>query len=384
MIWTLLAALAAEPARISVVAVGDIMMHSAVKRAARDAGGPNAGFDALWTDVAPVLTAADLAFGNLETPTGPTVHVPIRGEVFWAPPELAPSLATAGWDVLALANNHGYDQGIAGVQATYDAVAAAGMHPVGGGPTRAVAHAPVLVERDGVKLAFLARSDLMNLDPRPPADQPTVATAGPRCAADCGPDRDAIPYTVDVDEIAGQVRAARDAGADLVILSMHWGIEYQTTPLPYQAPLAERLTDAGVDVILGHHPHVLQPVVTRTTADGRTALIAYSLGNFVSDMAARWDPATSSVARGNMRDGVILSFDVVKDAAGTRLDAVRAIPTWTVNDALTRGDGPTVIRPVVIARALRDADAATARLLDLRRQNIIRVVGPEWFDASAP
>ncbi len=366
-----------EPARVSIVAVGDIMMHAAVKRAARESS-----FDALWADVAPTLSAADLAFGNLETPTGPTVHTPIRGEVFHAPADLAPSLDRAGWDVLALANNHGYDQGIAGVRDTYAAVTAAGMRAVGGGLTREIAHGFVLVEQEGVKIAFLARSDLMNLDPAPPADQPSIAVAGPRCVTDCGPDRDAISYTVDVDEVAGQVRAAREAGADLVILSIHWGIEYQTTPLPYQAPLAERLTDAGVDVILGHHPHVLQPVTTRTTADGRTALIAYSLGNFISDMASRWDPATSSVGRGNMRDGVILSFDVVKDASGTRVDAIRAIPTWTLNNALTRGDGPTVIRPVVIPEALRTADPATAKILEMRRQNIERVVGAQWFPPS--
>ena len=360
---------------MSVAAVGDIMMHAAVKRTAREAGGPNDGFDSLWTEVAPVLTAFDLAFGNLETPVAPDVAIPVQGEVFDAPAAVPPSLAAAGWDVLSFANNHGYDQGVQGVRSTVDAIAATGMYAVGAGGTREQAYGPVIVERNGIRFAFLARADLMNLDPEPVATAPTIAIAGPRCKVDCGPDRDAISYRVDVDEIAGQVRIARESGADLVILSMHWGIEYQTTPLPYQVPLAERLTDAGVDVILGHHPHVLQPVITRRTADGRTALIAYSLGNFVSDMASKWDPATGSVGRANMRDGVILTFNVVKDASGTRFESVRALPTWTENNALTRGDGPTRIRPVLIDQARIGADPATIRLLDARRANIDAVIG---------
>jgi poly-gamma-glutamate synthesis protein (capsule biosynthesis protein) len=358
LLWMPIPALAQDPtAHVSIAAVGDLMCHAALRRAARESTAADGGYAGLWTAVAADIAAADIAFGNLETPVAPEVPLPLSGEMFDCPAAYPDSLAAAGWDVVSLANNHGYDQGIEGVAATLRHVEAAGLRGVGAGATDEAARRPVLVAHDGVTIAFLARTDLLNLDPEGPATGPRVATVGPRCAADCGPWRDALVYSPDLATLLADVRAAR-AQADLVVLSLHWGVEFAIAPLASQERLAEALTDAGVDVLLGSHPHVLQPVVRRRTVDGRDAVIAWSLGNFVSGMAADWRPGTGSSSQGNSRDGAILHLEVEKDAAGTRVTSVRAVPTWTINEPTATVSGAPRIRVV-------PADARRERVLSM-------------------
>ena len=228
-------------------------------------------------------------------------------------------LAEVGFDVLSMANNHSWDQGVDGMLETHRRVREAGMRPVGAGPTCEAARAPVVVEVKGVKVAFVAIADLNNLDEHDGEDDPCVFVAGPVCEGDCGPDRDAIHYSLDTERILSAVRAA-EAAADVTVVSFHWGIEYTTTPLPEYPELARQLVEAGADVVLGHHPHVLQPV---ERIDG--AVVAYSLGNFVSGMGASYDPAKHPSRKGRTRDTVVLQLELdVGDEVTVR--SVRATP----------------------------------------------------------
>jgi len=144
---------------------------------------------------------------------------------------------------------------------------------------------------------------------------------------DCGPDRDAIHFRPDLTRLTAAIEAAAE-GSDFVILSFHWGDEYRTTPLPEYPVLAPKLIAAGADVILGHHPHVLQPL--ERIDDG---WVIYSLGNFVSNMGANYDPESSSVRRGNTRDGALLSLTLVLDPDGSRhIEDVAVTPLWTLNN----------------------------------------------------
>lgn len=350
-------------ASVTLVAVGDVLPHRRVKASAAQHG---------WLDVfgeaVPVLRSADLAFANLETPIAPDHHQPLHGEVFDAPAALAPALAEAGIDVVSMANNHAFDQGQLGLVETWRRVGEAGVKTVGAGPDCAVATAPAVFEVGGVRVAFVAAADLSNIDGNTGPDAACLAVSGARCEQDCGQDRDAVPYQRDLARLGAIVAAAR-AQADFVVLSFHWGVEYDVVPLPEYPPLAEALTDAGVDVILGHHPHVLQPVVTRTTADGRTAVIAYSLGNFVSNMAEGYDPATSPVDTGRTRDGLALSVELRLRSDGVReVGTVRSIPLWTDN----RADRITVRLVEVMART---EDPVLGGLARVRLAEIGRVVG---------
>lgn len=356
-----------EEARATVVAVGDIMMHGMVKKTAADhADATNhEGYDVLWQAVAPHLAAADIAFGNLETPIAPDHHRGVRQMVFNADPVVLDSLLHAGVDVVSFANNHVYDQGRDGLQETVERLAAHELAFIGAGLTCAEAQAPVLLDANGISVAFIGSTDLYN-------DALNAAEDAP-CAA-----------TFDPEWVLASAAAAREQGAEIVIVSVHWGVEYATGPLAEHIEAAHTLIDGGVDVVLGHHPHVLQPLEVRQAPDGRMGLIAYSLGNFVSNQSAWWVPGMHSAAAGNPRDGLLLSFDLVRKDYGrgpggttlqrTELANVRTVPLWTRNNTHhRRGDDkvwiavePTAERWASLCTAEPEADEQA--LVALRRE----------------
>ena len=311
-----------QPAEVTVVAVGDVLPHRAVK-----ATGAKAGWDLVFRDVAPAISKADIAFANLESPVAPVAHTGTRGEIFNAPTAMLDGLKAAGFDVLSVANNHAFDQGTAGLLETLGHVTSRGMQAVGAGATCGEATSPAMLEVHGLTIAFVATADLTNIDLNNDPDEACVFWAGAECAGDdCGPDRDAIHFRPDLTRLVPVIEDAAQR-SDFVIVSFHWGDEYRTQPLPEYPGLASELVAAGADVILGHHPHVLQPI-TRV-GDG---LVAYSLGNFVSNMAANYDPSTSSVRRGNTRDGALLAFTLTKYPDGSRaIRDVGVTPLWTLN-----------------------------------------------------
>lgn len=345
----------AEPApvEITLCAVGDVLPHRKVKATA-----VAHGWDWVFAEAAPMLRSADLAFANLESPVAPGVNEPVHDEVFDAPTEMLTGLAAAGIDVVSMANNHAFDQRPEGIVETWNRVREAGMHSVGAGPDEVAARSPWIAEVDGVRIAFLAFADLSNIDGNTTRDAPTVFFAGARhCDGRCdGIDRDAVHYALDEDRILGAVRTA-EAMADVVVVSFHWGDEFRELPLPEYPALAHRLVDEGVDVILGHHPHVLQPVERIERPDGTHAVVAYSLGNFVSNMQ-----------NARTRDGVVLQL-VIRRTPDGRVDVGPPTTTalWTENtvDAVR-------VRTLASVRAEAEAKHDTAALeLAERRQEAI-------------
>lgn len=270
------------PPRLSLLAVGDILMHQDVKAAAERSSN---GFPALWADLVPLFREADLAFGNLETPIAPATGRPGVPFQFNAPATLPPALRASGFTVLSTANNHAFDQGHRGIRETLDRLRAEQLVAVGSGEDRPRAETVHILERQGVKVAFLAFTDLLNVDLNRKATEPWVRPLDlePACAA---------------------VREAR-LRADLVVVSVHWGNEYQRQPTRRQRDLARRLAEAGCDLILGHHPHVLQPAELLET-EGRKTLVAYSLGNFISNQDRMYRADLFPVAGGDSRDGAAL------------------------------------------------------------------------------
>ncbi|MDG1482822.1 MAG: CapA family protein [Myxococcota bacterium] len=365
-----------EEGRLRVVAGGDVLVHRRLKETARHRAATDGsdGFDWIFAPIAPLLTAADVAFINLEVPVAPDSSRGVRGEVFNAPAGVIDALKAAGVDAVSFANNHTFDQGPAGLMETLTRLDDAGIVAAGSGPTCAAAQAAQRIEHDGVVLALLAVTDLMNLNDNTEPDAPCTFTAGPVCEGDCGPDRDAIHYRIDEEKILGAIAASAE-WSDAVIVSFHWGTEYTTTPLPLYTELAPRLVEAGADLVLGHHPHVLQPIARHTAADGREGLILYSLGNLVSDMASSYSLATSSVRRGNTRDGLLVGVTVVKtravDGALTvRLEDITVTPLWTENNRLE--GGPAAVRVVPLA-AVEDEPLRASRLAQ-----VAGVLGEEW------
>lgn len=241
-----------EPRPIRLTLVGDIMLGGSADEFMR-----RHGHDYAFGGVIDELSRGDILFGNLEGPlTDGGEPFPDKQYLFRTPPaKVAPALARAGFDVVSLANNHTLDYGATGLYDTLDALYDTGIRAVGAGPDLARARRPVIVERNGHRVGFLAYSNTF----------PEEFWAEP--------DRAGTAFG-HLHHVRADVTALRDQ-VDTIVVSFHWGREAITDLRPYQPLLARAAIDAGADVVAGHHPHVLQGV--ERYGDG---IILYSLGNF--------------------------------------------------------------------------------------------------------
>jgi len=259
------AAAPAHARRSTIAAVGDVMfgrykLNDEGERSYRPVvSGEAFGY------VAPMLSSADIAFANVETPvmTEPDSFRVHPRLTFRADPARAKELARAGFDVVSLANNHVHNLGGGGAPQSRMHLQAAGVASAGAGIDPIEAFRPAIQRAGGLQIAFLAFTVWHNA--RPP-----VAPDG------------AVAHLTEADlllKVPGAVRAARaQLGVDFVVVSVHWGIEFEAHPTAKQVTAAHALVDAGADLILGHHPHVVQDFELY-----HGAVIAYSLGNFVFD-----------------------------------------------------------------------------------------------------
>ncbi|WP_232014320.1 CapA family protein [Cellulomonas fimi] len=266
---------------LTIVAAGDVLPHLPVLSSARTATG---GYD-LAPLLAPLdgwVRPADLALCHVEVPVAPAGTEPSGYPLFGTVASLAQGLRDGGWDGCSTASNHAVDRGFAGVAATLDALDAAGLGHVGTARTPAEQAQPQLyrLERGGrsVTVAHLAA---------------TYGTNGMPVDAD-------KPWSVDridVPALVAAATAARAAGADLVVASIHCCTEYRTEPTAEQVAIDQQLADSGVvDLVLGHHAHVPQPVALLPGGPrGEGMWVAYGLGNLLSNQdEACCSPETAS------------------------------------------------------------------------------------------
>ena len=270
-------ALRVRPVRLA--AGGDVTLGDGVATAIRSHGRRWP-----WRSVAPVLRAADVAVVNLETCVStrgrpwPGMEFTFRGRPRW----LRAAAGFAGIDVGSVANNHSLDYGRVAFADTLAYAKRYGIRTIGGGASLAKARRPALLLRGGLRLAFLGLSDV-----RPPGFD-----AGPRRSG-------ATPAFKRY--VRADVRAATRA-ADIVVVYFHWGIELDRTPSVRQKLLARVALRAGATVVLGAHPHVLQP---RDRSGSR--FVAWSLGNFVFDWNSPGTNRTGILRLGLGRNGVVSS-----------------------------------------------------------------------------
>lgn len=306
-------ALAARPAAdtpVRLIFAGDVMLDDGPGQTIAAGGDPLAAFDA-------VLRDADFTIGNLECPIA-TVGEPMASKIFnfRAHPRVIPVLQ-GRFDALAVSNNHSGDHGRAAFMETMQRVRDAGIAVFGGGENLKAAHAPLWIERKGLRIAVLGYNEFKPRAFEAGANWPGIAWSDNR-------------------QVVADIRAARRAGADVVIPFMHWGWEREPHTTARQQQLARRMIDAGADAVVGGHPHVTQGA---DTYKGRP--IIWSLGNFVFD-GFDFPPArTGWVLRMAVDRRGVRSWDTVEaemDDAGT------PTPRW---DRLTpcgwRGE-PTVMR----------------------------------------
>lgn len=275
---------------VCLVAVGDIMLSRGVAGEIRRHG----DFRHPFAMVEKHLKSGDIVFGNLENPITPGREIMMPEMVLRADPGVETALKNAGFTILSLANNHLPDFGRQGLLDTFQYLNQAGIEYAGAGKTENEAFAAKYIETKGMKLAFLAFTDPVLVD-------------GSYLA---GVDNPGAAY-LDQEKVKA---AVRDAGekADFVVVSMHAGTEYEHGPDRTQIQFARLAIDAGADLVLGHHPHVLQKA-----EEYKGKYIFYSLGNFVFDQ--KWSRAA--------REGLIAKIFITRQG----VEKVEFLPVF-IND----------------------------------------------------
>lgn len=231
-----------DPRSLTVAMNGDVLLHEGLWATARvDAARTGRGvmdFRPLLSHVAPVVRDADLAICHLETPVG----APFSGyPVFSVPPQIVPALRWAGFDACTTASNHSVDRGFEGIERTAEALDAAGLARTGANVSEKESRRARFLLVDGVEVALISATYGLNGLPLPEGKPWAV-------------------NLIDTDQIIRKATLARRTGADLVLVALHWGDEYVTTPSAYQRDVATTLARSGkFDLVYGHHSHVVQP-----------------------------------------------------------------------------------------------------------------------------
>ncbi|WP_079509083.1 CapA family protein [Mesobacillus jeotgali] len=250
---------------VKLGAIGDILIHDTVYEDAFK--NPGYDFKPMLTHVKEHLVEPDLLLANQETLLG-GVEIGLSSyPMFNSPVEIRDALMDSGVDIVSNANNHSLDKSEKGALASIRNMEAAGLPYVGSFKDDADKNKLRILNKNGVKVSYLAYTYGTNGIPVPSG-------------------KDHLVNLIDREAMKAEIRRAR-AESDVVVMSIHWGNEYQRFPAENQKELAQFLINEGVDIIFGHHPHVLQPMEWLTAADGRKALVVYSLGNFLSGQM--WD-----------------------------------------------------------------------------------------------
>ncbi|OLS38569.1 CapA family protein [Bacillus sp. MRMR6] len=251
--------------KITIGAIGDILIHDTVYKDAFS--GSQYNFNPIFEKVKSILETPDILTANQESMLG-GVEIGVSSyPMFNSPHEVADALVNTGVDIVSLANNHTLDKGERGILSATDYLNSIGLPHVGSFLNEEDRKKLRILKKNGINLAFLSYTYGTNGIPIPNG-------------------KDFLVNLINRDQMKEEIHRAKQE-ADVVVMSIHWGNEYQRIPTSEQKELANFLANEGVDIIFGSHPHVLQPMEWIETADGRKSFVIYSLGNFISGQI--WD-----------------------------------------------------------------------------------------------
>ncbi|MEE9581927.1 MAG: CapA family protein, partial [Acidimicrobiia bacterium] len=269
---------APAPRSFTLAAAGDVLIHSRLAdlaaRNAAEAGGWD--FWPMLQAIEPWVASADFSICHLESVLSSTNSNLSFYPRYIAPNQIADALQAAGWDACSVASNHALDGGFDGVTATLDELDARGIGHSGTARSRNE-RLPSLYEVNGVTLAHLSFTQHFN-GLSAPEDRPWAANE------------------IDVETILSDAKWARRQGAEFVVVSLHWGVEYTSNPIGYQKSVAQAvLEDPAVDLILGHHAHVVEPI---GMIGGK--YVVFSMGNHLSNQHPAWGPEYYATNEGQL------------------------------------------------------------------------------------
>ena len=289
---------------ITMNVIGDIMCHNSQYSDAYNSSTGTYDFSYVFENIKKYIEPADIAIGNLETTFAGKKVGYSNYPRFNTPEQLSTNLKDLGIDVLSTANNHSLDTNYSGLVSTIDYLDKAKISHTGTYSSIDNQNNILIKDVNGIKIAFLAFTYGTNGIPIPK-------------------DKSYCINLIDKDLILKQISLAKEMSTDLICVNMHWGIEYQTKQNENQKDLADFLFKNGVNIILGSHPHVLQPMEKKTITleDGtsKDCFVIYSLGNFISGQTMK-----------NTRNSVILNISITKNGKTekTKIDSVKYIPIY--------------------------------------------------------
>ena len=322
----------------TLIAVGDIMMHSTQTRSGYDAKKKTYNFDSFFAPVKSILSTGDWVTGNLETPLAGEDAGGYTGyPLFNAPAQLADAAKKAGFNILTTANNHALDRGEKGVIRTIANLSDRQIAYTGTAESKAAGDRTLISTKNNISLAMLAYTYGTNGIPIPKG-------------------KDYLVSLIDEKKIVKDIAKARKQGADIIAISLHFGDEYQRQPNTQQKQLVENLLKAGADIILGSHPHVVQPykIFKFPGKNGKTrkAVAIYSMGNFISGQNKNYTDL-----------GVILQVNIRKTfpEKTTEITSIKTIPTWVHRYTLNNKTNYRVLPLETTVSQKKDALLATSQ-----------------------
>lgn len=291
----------------TLTAIGDVMCHNTQYMDAYDSDTGTYDFSYVFDNISSYTKTADICIGNLETSFAGEDRGYSNYPTFNSPDSLADSLKSIGVDVLSTAGNHALDMGFSGLSRTIDVLDKADISHLGTYKTQGDQDKVLIKYVKGVKIAFIDY---------------TYGTNGISVPSD----KKFCINLIDKDLIKKHIETAKNQNADMIVACMHWGTEYQTKQNSEQEELADFLFQNGVNVIIGNHPHVIQPMEKRTVTleDGSTrdCFVVYALGNFICDQNAV-----------NTRDSIILNLKITKHTDGSiTIDNYDYVPIYMYKD----------------------------------------------------
>jgi len=359
-------------AQATVAATGDLLMHVPVIRTGLDPATGEYDFASMFLYFKPYVDAADYAAANLETTLcGLDNGYPYRGfPRFNCPDGIVDSLKAAGFDGILTANNHSFDTGETGFFRTLSVIDDRGLDRLG---TNADPSEKKYLVKDlnGIRVGMTCFTyetedndpaiKSLNVLPMTKKTSELINTFRYEGLEDF--------YT----ELSGQLSAMEEEGAEATVVFLHWGHEYWQEANPYQKEMAQRLCDLGVDVIIGGHPHVVQPVelLTSGTDPEHRTVCLYSMGNAVSNQRTDQIPAEE----GHTEDGVLFQVTFAKYSDATVvLEEVDLLPTW-VNLTIGAESGKRAYEIIPLDREVEDWQTAfslTDSELDQAQRSLAR------------
>ena len=325
----------------TVMSIGDIMVHSPQLNGALNSSTGDYNFDCYFKEIAPYFAISDLNVGNLEVTFGGNESREFSGyPLFNTPDSLADSIKNAGFNLLLTSNNHCYDTGLAGLKRTAQVLKQKGIEFTGTKETDAdPAYVIKQVNNINIGIINYTYETKCLTEGRKYLNGNPVNSEANGLINSFNYDKLDAFYS----EIGAYLKEMDTKGAEFKVVYIHWGNEYQTYSNTYQKSIAQKLCNMGVDMIIGSHPHVIQPIELVTSEDSQnTTVCLYSMGNAVSNQRQE---LMTSCPSGHTEDGMIFEFVLKKTKAGVTLESLDLTPTW-VNKYSVNGKYNYTIYPI--------------------------------------